>query len=146
MTKKRIYALTSLYALLMLLILIGTVTYLLLSLQHAKKQAAPSAPIGSDLSDGSNDSENSNDAKDSLDSDEPDDSASTEDPDPPSEERWIVKEYMGQIGIFRADGTLEQLIDTYVKTLPKADRDLLGEGFEVQSKDALYSVIEDYSN
>ncbi|MBQ2999870.1 MAG: hypothetical protein IJD64_05350, partial [Clostridia bacterium] len=37
-------------------------------------------------------------------------------------ERYVVKEYHGQIGIFSSDGTLLEVLDTYVKTLPEADR------------------------
>lgn len=61
-------------------------------------------------------------------------------------EGWIVKEHAGQIGIFRRDGTLLQVLDTYVKTLPKADRDLLGEGILVQTQKELNAIIEDYSD
>ena len=52
---------------------------------------------------------------------------------------------MGRIGIFSSDGTLIEMIDVYVKTLPIADRSLLEEGFEVVGKQRLYSIIEDYS-
>ena len=58
---------------------------------------------------------------------------------------YTVKEYMGKIGIFLADGSLYDVIEVYVKTLPTADRRLLEEGFEVVGNTRLYSVIEDYS-
>ena len=61
-------------------------------------------------------------------------------------EWWIVREYEGQIGIFKSDGTLLQVLDTYIKTLPKADQDLLGEGITVQTKSELNAIIEDYSD
>lgn len=60
-------------------------------------------------------------------------------------EIFIVREHMGRIGIFSSDGTLIEMIDVYVKTLPIADRSLLEEGFEVVGKQRLYSIIEDYS-
>ena len=59
---------------------------------------------------------------------------------------WTVKEYCGQIGIFSADGTLLYVLDTYVKTLPEADRRLLGEGIKIESKADLLSIIEDYTS
>ena len=67
---------------------------------------------------------------------------------PDSEEApgYLVKEYRGQIGIFSSDGTLLEILDTYIKTLPEADRTLLGEGIWVESRKALNSLIEDYSH
>ena len=59
---------------------------------------------------------------------------------------YLVKEYHGQIGIFSFDGRLLELLDTYVKTLPEADRTLLGEGIWVETREALNSLIEDYSH
>lgn len=59
---------------------------------------------------------------------------------------YLVKEYQGQIGIFSSDGTLLEILDTYVKTLPEADRALLGEGIWVETREALNSLIEDYSH
>ena len=61
-------------------------------------------------------------------------------------EEYLVKEYRGQIGIFSTDGTLLEVLDTYVKTLPEADRALLGEGISVKTKAELNSLIEDYSH
>ncbi len=58
---------------------------------------------------------------------------------------FTVREHMGKIGIFLSDGTLKEIIEVYVKTLPTADRRLLEEGFEVVGKQQLYSIIEDYS-
>ncbi len=63
----------------------------------------------------------------------------------PDEQTYIVREHMGKIGVFLPDGTLHQMIEVYVKTLPTADRRLLEEGFEVVGKQRLYSIIEDYS-
>ena len=60
-------------------------------------------------------------------------------------ERYLIKEYMGKIGIFNAEGSLIDVIEVYTKTLPEADRRLLGEGFEVVGKKQLNSIIEDYS-
>lgn len=71
---------------------------------------------------------------------------STEEPKPITESGWIVKEHMGKIGIFQKDGTLLQVLDTYVKTLPEADQTLLGEGFEIFTQSELNAIIEDYSD
>ena len=58
---------------------------------------------------------------------------------------FIVLEYMDMIGIFRPDGTLVETVETYIKTLPEADKRLLKEGFEIHGRRALNSIIEDYS-
>jgi len=67
---------------------------------------------------------------------------------PPEKEStgYLVKEYEGQIGIFSSDGKLLEILDTYVKTLPEADRSLLGEGIWVETRAELNSLIEDYSH
>ena len=59
---------------------------------------------------------------------------------------WILKEHHGQIGIFQKDGTLIQVLDTYIKTLPKADRGMLGEGIYADTEEELRDLIEDYSD
>lgn len=59
---------------------------------------------------------------------------------------YLVQEYHGQIGIFSSDGTLLEILDTYVKTLPEADRALLGEGIWIETREALNALIEDYSH
>ncbi len=59
---------------------------------------------------------------------------------------WTLKEHQGQIGIFQKDGTLIRVIETYVKTLPEADRSMLEEGIYADTEQALRSLIEDYSD
>ena len=58
---------------------------------------------------------------------------------------WIVKEHDGRIGIFDREGVLLFVLDTYVKTLPEADKRLLGEGIVIETKEQLLSLIEDYT-
>ena len=58
----------------------------------------------------------------------------------------ILKEYEGKIGIFNEAGSLVDMIDVYVKTLPETDRRLLKEGIILFSEDELRSLIEDYSS
>lgn len=58
---------------------------------------------------------------------------------------WIVKEYDGRIGIFDREGVLLFVLDTYIKTLPEADKRLLGEGIVIETKGQLLSLIEDYT-
>ena len=65
--------------------------------------------------------------------------------DEKTDDIFIIREYMEKIGIFRTDGTLVDVIETYVKTLPEADIRLLREGFEVVGQRALNSIIDDYS-
>ena len=62
-----------------------------------------------------------------------------------SEEGWVVREYEEQIAVFRPNGTLVRVLDTYTKTLPEADRRLLREGIAIQTEAGLYSLIEDYT-
>ena len=59
---------------------------------------------------------------------------------------WIVREYEEKIGVFSENDELLLVIDTYTKTLPETDRRLLKEGILITSREALYSIIEDYSN
>ena len=61
------------------------------------------------------------------------------------DEYFTIREYMGKIGVFSDNGSLIQIIEVYVKTLPEADKRLLGEGFTVIGKKRLNSIIEDYS-
>ena len=61
------------------------------------------------------------------------------------DEVYIIRQHMEMIGIFKEDGSLVEVIEVYVKTLPEADRRLLGEGFEVIGDSKLNSVIEDYT-
>ena len=58
---------------------------------------------------------------------------------------YTVKSYEGKIGIFSENGTLLQVIDVYIKTLPKADRSLLEKGILVRDEAELRSIIEDYT-
>ena len=58
---------------------------------------------------------------------------------------YIIREHMGKIGIFAEDGTLINVLEIYVETLPEADKRLLGEGFEIIGQKQLNSIIEDYT-
>lgn len=67
------------------------------------------------------------------------------DTSPSQDETYTVREYFGRIGIFKSDGALMRVLEVYVKTLPEADKRLLGEGFEIVGKKQLNSIIEDYT-
>ena len=67
------------------------------------------------------------------------------DTSPYQDETYTVREYFGRIGIFKSDGALMRVLEVYVKTLPEADKRLLGEGFEIVGKKQLNSIIEDYT-
>lgn len=62
----------------------------------------------------------------------------------PLEGYW-AREYREKIGIFKTDGSLYFVLDTYVKTLPKADQGLLKEGIYLEDELQLNRLIEDYS-
>ena len=76
---------------------------------------------------------------------EPDES-STEADTENSDKIWTVKDLDGQICIFNSDGTIYKKLDTYIKTLPKEEQDLLREGMEIYSEHELYSIIEAYTD
>lgn len=59
---------------------------------------------------------------------------------------YTVREYMDKIGVFLQDGTLIQVLDVYVKTLPEADERLLKEGIEIIGKKQLNELIQDYDS
>ena len=59
---------------------------------------------------------------------------------------WVVKAYDKKIGIFHKDGSLLFILDTYIKTLPKADIDLLREGIFANDSIELAKLIEAYSD
>ena len=57
---------------------------------------------------------------------------------------YIIKvDYLYRLA---SENTLLRIIEVYTKTLPEADRRLLGEGFEIVGDDQLNSIIEDYSS
>ena len=58
---------------------------------------------------------------------------------------WFLRIHGDRIGIFRADGSLMDILDVQTKTLPKADRALLEEGIYASTKEVLESLIEDYT-
>ncbi len=60
-------------------------------------------------------------------------------------EIFIIREYMEKIGVFSQKGELLIMLEVYTKTLPEADKILLGEGFEVVGKNQLNAIIEDYT-
>lgn len=73
------------------------------------------------------------------------DETSSQAPDTDSVYGWIVREHEERIGIFNSDNVLVHVIETHIKTLPAADRDLLREGIWVSSRKELLAIIEDYT-
>ena len=119
------------YAICFLLLLIATTQMLLGALRKSAKEQVPSEP-------------------ESIyvympqESTEEDPKESEPLPEEPSE-GYLVKEYQGKIGIFSTDGLLLEIIDTYVKTLPKSDQNLLKEGIYLEDERELLELIQDYS-
>lgn len=62
-----------------------------------------------------------------------------------AKERFLFQAYEGKIGIFAEDGRLVGMIDTDIKTLPKADQRMLGEGIYAENEAQYYALLEDYS-
>lgn len=151
MIKKRTYIAISLYAMLTLFLLIVALVFLLLAWKHNNdsdtlavvQNTKDSTSASSDTEEADKDETSDTTASifQSGESNESKSDSAVEDI-----ESWIVKAYMGQIGIFREDGSLEILLDTNIKNLPKADQDLLEEGFEIYGKKEFNAIIEDYGD
>ena len=60
-------------------------------------------------------------------------------------EKYLVREYHGNIGVFGNDGTLIRILSVAVITLPLEEREKLKNGFYVGSDEMLKKVIEDYT-
>ena len=58
---------------------------------------------------------------------------------------YTVRAYEGKIGIFSEEEKLLKVLDVYIKTLPKADREMLEKGFYIIGEEELNSIIEDYT-
>ncbi len=62
-----------------------------------------------------------------------------------SDTRFFLKEYNGVIGVFDDTGVLTDIIDVDIKSLPEADRVMLGAGIWAMSRRELAALIEDYT-
>ncbi|MBQ8330899.1 MAG: hypothetical protein IJX94_00175 [Clostridia bacterium] len=129
MKKRGFLTLTSLYAVIMLCILIASVTVLTTAFRKRTVSQPPSETEYIYVS---------------VTQEQTQTQVSTEDT-APSEDGWIVKEHGDRIGIFSRDGVLLFVLDTYIKTLPEADRRLLREGIVIESQGELLALIEDYT-
>lgn len=57
---------------------------------------------------------------------------------------YVVKEYDGMVAVFeKGENKPFRITDTYVSSLPQADRDNLKNGIEVTSKEKLRRLVED---
>lgn len=127
MKKKTIFILTALYVLCLFTLLLVSVSVLMSALQREVRE------------------------QEALESAEPiyvyleRDTAQTDQETLPSVSGYWAREYRDKIGIFYPDGTLYQVLDTYVKTLPKSDQDLLREGIYLEDESELLELIQDYS-
>lgn len=62
-----------------------------------------------------------------------------------AETLFMLKEYNGVIGVFDDAGVLTDIIDVDIKSLPEADRAMLGAGIYALSRRELAALIEDYT-
>lgn len=62
------------------------------------------------------------------------------------EEPYLVRACNGKIGVYTASGILVDWIDVNIILLPKAAREALEEGIEVESLDALQRILMDYTS
>ncbi len=61
-------------------------------------------------------------------------------------EKYILREYGGRIGIFKAGhDTPSEVLGVYVFTLPKADQNALSVGITVYGSENLRALIEDFT-
>lgn len=66
-------------------------------------------------------------------------------PESVAKKQYVIKEYNEKIGIFRKGaGKPVRVLETFVFTLPCADRIMLSAGFTV-SEENLYKIVEDYT-
>ena len=56
---------------------------------------------------------------------------------------YTVREYMGKIAVYSSDGQLLKLTSGEVASLPKADREALAKGIELDSSEQLAMLLED---
>lgn len=61
------------------------------------------------------------------------------------EEIFMLKEYNGIIGVFNESGTLTDIIEVEIKSLPRQDQTMLGTGIWAFSRQELAALIEDYT-
>ncbi|MBQ2676181.1 MAG: hypothetical protein IJF54_02110 [Clostridia bacterium] len=63
----------------------------------------------------------------------------------PSPHLYLMKESDGKIAIYKYNTNVPfQVLDVYVDSLPEADRELLKQGINADSKEQLSRLIEDY--
>ena len=55
---------------------------------------------------------------------------------------WVVREYEGAVAVFKG-GKPVLITDTLVSQLPKADRNRLSEGIDVNSEEELKRILDD---
>ena len=59
--------------------------------------------------------------------------------------KYLLREYNGVIGVFDETGVLTDIIEVDIKSLPEADRIMLGTGIWAMSRSELAALIEDYT-
>ena len=70
--------------------------------------------------------------------------AETQEPPSPTESLYILREYVGQVGVYTPDGTLIRALDIPILSLPAADRRMLSQGITLFSEEELQTIIQDY--
>lgn len=64
----------------------------------------------------------------------------------PKEAGYLIGEYEGSVAVFRLGEDVPfQVLETPLSMLPEEDRRLLREGIQVETEEALASILEDYS-
>lgn len=64
----------------------------------------------------------------------------------PSSLKYTVREYNGQVAVFRDENTVpDRILDVYVITLPESDAERLKDGITAEGNDAIRSLVEDFS-
>lgn len=62
-------------------------------------------------------------------------------------EYYVLSEYQGKIAVFKNGENIPiNVFDTYISALPQHDRKLIENGIQVQTKEELQSLIEDYTS
>lgn len=60
-------------------------------------------------------------------------------------ESWIIRAHDDRIGVFKANGELDYIVDVHIFSLPPADQELLKNGIWVSDEKELAALMEDYT-
>lgn len=63
----------------------------------------------------------------------------------PKTDSWIIRAHDDRIGVFKATGELDYIVDVHIFSLPPSDQELLKNGIWVSDEKELAALMEDYT-